>query len=150
MSRLEQRLKNYLDRTRTDDIVEEYDEQTEKRDDEVKETIEADSKINPHKLFRDIVRRPTPKGAYEMMIMGRPIDLSALENYMVFKISPKTITTLMRYNDAKTLSEMGFAKRKPLKINWGWIIILAIILGVGVIMLLYGGDIINMFRGLVP
>jgi len=153
MSRLEQRLRNYLDRTKVEDILEEDEEDNDdipyEKNPDVRETIEADSKINPHKLFRDIIRRPSPKGTYEMTIMGRPIDLSMLENYMVFKISPKTITTLMRYNDAKTLSELGFAKRKPLKLNWGLIMILIIIVVVfGLLLAITKGDIVGFFRGM--
>ena len=153
MSRLEQRLRNYLDRTKVEDILEEDEEGNDdisyEKNPDVRETIEADSKINPHKLFRDIIRRPSPKGAYQMTIMGRPIDLSMLENYMVFKISPKTITTLMRYNDAKTLSELGFAKRKPLKINWGLLLtIFIIIIVVAMLLIVTKGDITGFFKGM--
>ncbi|MHA1865404.1 MAG: hypothetical protein ACTSWZ_02765 [Candidatus Heimdallarchaeaceae archaeon] len=143
-------MKNYISQTRANDVYDiEEEEEYSTDSEEVKETIEATSKINPHKLFRDIIRNPSPKGTYQMTIMGRPIDLSALENYMVFKISPKTITTLMRYNDAKTLAELGFGKRTRIRINWGLIMILIIIVAVvGLLLVVTKGDIAGFFRGL--
>jgi len=84
---------------------------------------------SPYHTYRDIQLNPSPKGSYPITIMGRPLDLGMLENYVVYKISPRTITTLLRYNEAKNLEEMRNMSRKPMfKAGKGilWIIIGAI------------------------
>ena len=86
--------------------------------------------------------------------MGRPIDVNSLEQYLIFKISPRTITTLMRYNDAKSIEEIkGYTKRftgKGRRTGLGMIILLAIG-AIGMILVGYlflNGTIPNMMRGM--
>ena len=118
--------------------------------------INSIEKTNPHTLRKEIVTDPTPKGVYEMVIFGRPVDLSMLENYVVHKISPKSIVTLMRYNNSKTMEEIkGYSKRPPVKIKGSiiWMIIGAgALLAIGLYFLTSGAslsDIMqNMFGGL--
>jgi len=99
--------------------------------------ISAIEKTNPHTLFREVVTNPMPKGVYPMTIMGRPVDFRMLESYLVYKISPKSITTLMRFNHAKTLEEVkGYSKRPPMRAGKGFTIILLLV--GAVIMLLLG------------
>lgn len=114
--------------------------------------IQSIEKTNPHTLRREIVTDPTPKGIYEMKIFGRPVDLSMLENYVVHKISPKSIVTLMRYNNSKTLEEIkGYSKRPQIKIKGSiiWMIIGAgALLAIGVYFLTSGASISDMMQGL--
>jgi len=107
---------------------------------------------NPHLMYQDIVANPSPRGSYPIRIMGRPIDVNSLEQYLIFKISPRTITTLMRYNDAKSIEEIkGYTKRftgKGRKSGLGMIILISIG-AIGVILVGYlflNGTIPNFLR----
>jgi len=128
-----------------------YDEQQRLAQKEYEEEIKAIQKTNPHNLYKEIVTKPSPKGKYMMRIMGRPLDLAALENYLVFKISPRTITTLMRYNDSKTIEETrGFSRRKTTGLSKGFffmLIIAIILLLLGVFLFFGGGNITGIFQG---
>jgi len=111
------------------------------------ETIEA---TNPHTLYKDIVTKPSPKRRYPMTILGRPIDFAKLENYLVYKISPRTITTLIRYGDARAIEDIkGYSKKRPIRFKGGiiWIILGAfIILILGWILLTQ--DLSGFFQGM--
>ena len=124
-------------------LVQQYNE-TQRRAMEYDKEIATIEKTNPHTLYKDVVTKPSDKGAYPMTIMGRPVDLSALENYLVFKISPKTITTMMRFNNSKTMEDIkGYSKRPPMKMKGGILLIIigaAALLIVGMIILMYGGE----------
>lgn len=130
-------------------LVEEYNQLQKKVIDYQKE-MNAIEATNPHSLFKDIVTKPSPKGKHPVTIMGRPLDLAKLENYQVYKISPRAVTTLMRYNDSLVRAEtLGFSKHRPIKMKSGiiWIIIGAsIILLIG--YLLMTQDMSGMFRGM--
>ena len=119
-------------------LVQEYEELQQKAEDYDKE-LQAIDATNPHSLYKEIVTNPSPKNKFLVRIMGRPIDLAKLENYVVHKISPKTITTLMRYNDVRSIEDIkGYSKVRPLRMKSGiiWIIIgMAVILIAGYILM---------------
>jgi len=132
-------------------LVKEY-ERLQKQASEYDKEIRAMESTNPHTLFKEIVNNPTPKGAHKMRLFGRPVDLSKLENYMIFKVSPKSITTLMRYNNSKSIEEIkGYSKRKPIKFKSGliWIILgAAAIMIIGLVLLTQGPALTEMMKGM--
>ena len=109
---------------------------------QIKEIKDEKIETNPHKVYKEIIKNPAPKGAFVMNLRGRPIDVHDLENYLVFKISPKTITTIMRYSDSKTIAEaLNLArpkKRTAVKNLAGIISLLIILIAVG-LFLAFGG-----------
>ena len=112
-------------------LAREYDELQQRVQQRHRERVELVESTNPHTLYKDIVTNPSPKGKHPMTIMGRPLDLAKLENYLVYKISPKTITTLIRYGDARAIEDIkGYSKRSKIKFKGGmiWIILGAIII----------------------
>ena len=129
-------------------LVQEYDTLQQKALDYEKKLVAIEA-ANPHTLHQELVTKPSPKNKYPIRVMGRPIDLAKLENYVVHRISPKTITTLMRYNDVRSIEETkGYSKRTPIKLKGGliWIIIGAmLILVIGYFLLT--ADISGMMRG---
>jgi len=135
-----------------DNLSKIYDKRQKQAQKEYEKEIKAIEATNPHNLYKDVVTNPSPKGTYQMRIMGRPIDLSALESYLIFKISPRTVTTLMRYNDSKTIQEVGgYSRRKPISLGKNFfmiIIIIIIIMVVGMFFLFGGGNLAQIFRGL--
>ena len=108
---------------------------------------------SPVKLATEIERDSTPKGAFEIMIGGRPIDLHQLENYMVWKTSPYVIKTLMRYNNAKTLEEVkNYSSRRrgggSLNLKSLMLILLCVGMAIaGVVMVMFMPQIMAFFKG---
>jgi len=107
---------------------------------------------SPVKLASEIEKDPTPKGALEIKIGGRPIDLHSLEDYMVWKINPYNMKTLMRYHNAKTMEEVkSYSRRRsgggmPLRTIM-LVILLAGMAAVGLIMVMFMPQIMQFFRG---
>ena len=130
-------------------LVQEYD-RLQQRAKEYQREIAAIEANNPHTLHKDVILKPTSKGKLPVTVMGRPVDLAMLENYVIHKISPKTITTLMRYNDVKAIEDVkGYSKRPPLKLKGSliWIILGAIaILIVGYILM--STDVTSMMKNI--
>jgi len=138
------------------ELVREYDEtQKEARAHEEKE-IKAQSETNPHEKYVDVVADRSPKDKFRMTLIGRPIDVFKLEDYLIFNISPLTNITLMRYNEVKAWEEaqgygrkgIGFKKRKGGGFIIMMIIIIIIMLVVGIVFLMYGPQIINSMTGM--
>ena len=133
----------------------EYDQMQYNAQRELNNEVSAMESTNPHKMYTEVVTSPTPKGIYKMRIQGRPIDLAALEHFVVFKMSPRTIVTSMRYNDVRTTEDTLNYSRKQLlrsgkKGGFGTIILIIMIiimLIAGVFMLTSGGDMTSMFQG---
>ena len=132
-------------------LAQEYDRLQQKAIKYEKE-LEAVEKTNPHTLYKEVVTDPTPKGIYEMRVFGRPIDLASLEHYVIHKISPKSVTTLMKYNNSKTMEEIkGYSKRPPIRIKGGliWIILGAVgLLILGIVVLTYGQNMSEVLKGM--
>lgn len=117
-------------------LAEQYDRTQMQAQEDYDKDRKALDATNPHTLYTDIIANPSPKGLLPITIMGRPIDVNMLENYVVFKISPRTVTTLMRYNDSKTTEELkGYSKRKPIRMNFKVLIMVIVFI---VIMLVVG------------
>lgn len=108
--------------------------------------------MNPHTIYKDVITNPIPKGVYKLRLFGRPVDLAKLEHYLIHKVSPKTVTTLMRYNDSRTIEEVkGYSKRPNLKIKGGiiWIILgAAALLIIGVVFMSTGGNMTEIMQGM--
>lgn len=107
---------------------------------------------SPVKLAIEIEKKPTPKGVLELKIGGRPIDLHQIEDYMVWKINPYNMKTLMRYHNAKTMEEIkSYSRRRsgggmPLRT----IMLIMLLIGmsvVGLIMVMFMPQIMQFFRG---
>lgn len=130
-------------------LVQEYDRLQQKAK-EYQREIAAIEAGNPHTLHKDVILKPSPKGKLPVTVMGRPVDLAMLENYVIHKISPKTITTLMRYNDVKAIEDVkGYSKRPPIKLKGSliWVIIGAIaIIVVGYVLMTT--DVTTMMKGM--
>ena len=139
------------------ELVRQYEETQRQAQHEIDVEQQAIEATNPHTIFKDIVTKPTKRGIYPLTIMGRPIDLSKLENYMVFKVSPRTTTTLLRYNDVKAIEEAqnygrrNFAggKKKSRAMMWLLIIAVIIIAIIGIVFLTQGDKITAIFGGLM-
>lgn len=138
----------------TSDLVGQYDRY--QREAIIEEDIEqkAIEATNPHNLFMDIVTKPLPKGVFQMILMGRPIDLRKLEKYVVFGMSPKSTVTTLRYNEVKAYEDaQGYGRQGSIsrgkKTNVGKIliiiIVMVIILVVGIMFLTQGPKILSMF-----
>jgi hypothetical protein len=147
-----------VDAEQKPDLVRQYEVTQERAQHEVDLEQQAIEATNPHTMFKDIVTKPTKRGIYPLTIMGRPIDLSKLENYMVFKVSPRTTTTLLRYNDVKAIEEaqnygrrnlVGGGKKKSRFMIWILIIAVIIIAIVGILFLTQGDKITAFFSGLM-
>jgi hypothetical protein len=119
-------------------------------DDELKSIEET----NPHTLYKEIINKPTPPGVFKLRLVGRPIDLSMLEKFVVFKMSPRTNVTLLRYNDVKAIEETQSYGRRSITRAGGkskkglWIIII-----VAIIMLAVGAFILtnpDLLKGMIP
>lgn len=107
---------------------------------------------SPVKLALEIEKRPTPKGVLEITIGGRPIDLHALEDYMVWKINPYNMKTLMRYHNAKTMEEIkSYSRRRSGGgMPFRTIMLIMLLIGmsvVGLIMVMFMPQIMQFFRG---
>jgi len=109
---------------------------------------------HPRKLAKEIMNNPSPKKALSMRIGGRPIDLHALEKFVLFKTDQRTTPTILRYNNAyAALDKAAFSGGMGLfagkKLNWGLIIILVILAGAGILFLLYGPELMSGMDGMI-
>lgn len=104
----------------------------------------------PLSILDEIKKKPTPKGVFTQRIGGRPVDLHVLEDYIT-KISPFALKTLLRYHNAKTMEEIkSYSQGKSMNINAGTIILILAAVGMavlGIVMLVFMPDIMNMFKG---
>jgi len=133
--------------------IEEYERLQKKAREEYDREIRAIEATNPHSLYKEVITDPADKDVHRMTLFGRPVDLAMLENYLIFKVSPRTVTTLMRYNDVKAIEETrGLSKRKPLKMAKSgmiWIILGAVVLLIiGLIFFMYGGNMSEIMKGM--
>lgn len=122
-----------------------------------REREEADSGFgdtrNPVSIAKNVENHPTPPGICEIMIGGRPIDLHAFEDYLVWKVSPYQLRTLLRYHNARTIEEIkNYSLRPALKLKSGTLVLI-----VAAILMLIGGlaififmpELTAMFKGFV-
>lgn len=105
----------------------------------------------PLSILDDIKNHPSPKGTFPVMIGGRPVDLHALEDYVV-KISPHALSTLLRYRNARTIEEIkGYGKfGAGMKLKAGTLLLLLLAIGggvLGIIMIMFLPEIMAFFQG---
>lgn len=109
---------------------------------------------NPVNIARSVERKPTPPGICEMMIGGRPIDLHAFEDYLVWKVSPYQLRTLLRYHNARTIEEIkNYSLRPTLKMKSGTLVllVLAVLMLVGgLAIFMFMPELTAMFKGFSP
>lgn len=154
MSRLDDELYN-LQNNRivldTQHIKNKVEEKKEEDEEEIK-SMESIFEKHPRKLAREILKKPSKKGKLKMMIGGRPLDLHALEKFVLFKTDQRTTPTILRYNNAyAALDKAAFKRGKGIgfkKINWTLVIILIVIAGAGVMFLLFGPQIMGALGGM--
>ena len=108
---------------------------------------------DPVKIATDIEDFPTPPGICEVMIGGRPIDLHAFEDYMVWRISPYQMRTVLRYRTARIMEEIKNYSSSP-KVKMGgnffiMIMIVIIMLVVGVAVLMFMPQLTGFFKGFI-
>lgn len=146
MQQQEQAEQEYLNRIRQ--------QKEEEEEDEEEDEYESYKDV-PIKKAIDIKRDPTPKGYFPTIISGVPVDLHALEEYIV-KTSPFAIKTLLRYDNARNIEDIKnystkTSGKKKMDAKFFILIILAIFLLVGgVVVMLFMPDIIAMFQGMGP
>jgi len=104
----------------------------------------------PLAILDEIKERPSKKGVFKTIIQGKPVDLHALESY-VLKISPYMMRTILRYRSIRTIEEArNVAGRKPMKFNSKSLILLLLAIGLGVlgiIFIFFMPQIMQMFKG---
>lgn len=103
------------------------------------------------KIATDIENNPMPPGICEILIGGRPIDLHMFEDYMVWRISPYQMRTVLRYRTARIMEEIKNYSSSP-KAKFGSNIFILIIIAaafavVGIMVLLYMPQIMAFFKG---
>ena len=104
-----------------------------------------------YKMASTVENDPSPKGVLKKVFCGRPIDVHMLEDYLVWRTSPLTIKTILSYGHSKTIEDMRgllpLGERARGNSKMLVLIILAIILLVGGVMfLLYGPQLTQMFQ----
>jgi len=105
------------------------------------------------RIAKDIEKHPMPPGICEVMIGGRPIDLHMFEDYMVWRISPYQMRTVLRYRTARIMEEIKNYSSSP-KAKFGSNIFILIIIAIaflviGVMVLMYMPQITEFFKGFV-
>lgn len=108
---------------------------------------------NPVAIAKSVEMNPTPPGICEIMIGGRPIDLHAFEDYLVWKVSPYQLRTLLRYHNVRTIEEVkNYSLRPSLKMKSGTLIliVLAILFLIGgLAVFMFMPQITEMFKGII-
>jgi len=108
---------------------------------------------HPRRIAQEIMNNPSEKGKLKMRIGGRPIDLHALEKFVLFKTDQRTTPTILRYNNAyAALDKAAFRGGAGLfaggKMNWTIILILILVAAGGLLFLLFGPQLMSMFSGM--
>ena len=102
---------------------------------------------------KEIERFPTPKGLIEERIAGRPIDLHMFEDYMVWKISPFQLRTVLRYRNARVMEEIkNYSSVPTVKFKGGTlllIILFVFMLVIGILIMMYMPQLTEMFKGFI-
>ena len=130
-------------------VPREYYSQKQKEDD----SYGFGDSRSPLNIAKSVERNPTPPGICNIMIGGRPIDLHTFEDYMVWKVSPYQLRTLLRYHNARTIEEIkNYSLRPSLKVKSGTfvIIIIFILMIIGAIaVFMFSPQLTEMFKGFV-
>ena len=103
--------------------------------------------VRPAKVVKEIQRNPVRKGILTEKINGIPIDWHDLENFIV-SLSPQHFANTLKLQEQKVRrKELSYVdkERKPFPV--GILIGLAILVVVGIILMVYGPQIMAMFGG---
>lgn len=137
------------------ELVREYDTVQREAQVQAEKDRKAMELTNIHAKYVDVVANRSPKGKYSMTLVGRPIDLFKLEDYLIFTMSPRTNITLMRYNEVKAWEDaQGYGRHSIVKKKRGiggllfMIVIIIIMLVLGIVFLMYGPQIMQSFTGM--
>lgn len=109
----------------------------------------------PIKRAIDIQKKPTPKGYFPTIISGIPVDLHALEEYIV-KTSPFAIKTLLRFDNARNIEEIKnystkSSGKKKMDSKFFLLLFLGIALAIGgILVIFFMPELIGMFKGMAP
>ena len=108
---------------------------------------------DPVKIATEIEDMPTPPEICQVMIGGRPIDLHSFEDYMVWRISPYQMRTVLRYRTARIMEEIKNYSSSP-KAKFGgnifiMIIFIALMLVIGIGVLMFMPQITAFFKGFI-
>jgi len=104
--------------------------------------------VNDEPISKIIKDKPVPKGVCEDVIRGISVDFHDLENFVV-SVSPTKFVNLLKLNYQRA-REYKLRHVDDKKMNSSTIILILAVLGMGalgVVMLLFMPDIINMFNG---
>ena len=105
------------------------------------------------KIAKEIENNPTPPGVCEVLIGGRPIDLHMFEDYMVWRISPYQMRTVLRYRTGRIMEEIkNYSSSPKAKMKGNMIILIAIaavFLIIGLMVLMYMPQLTEMFKGFI-
>ena len=144
-----------IERQQRSELAREYDEAQRLARIQQQKEHDAMVETNPHEKYVDVISDRSPKGKFKMTLIGRPIDLFKLEDYLIFTMSPRTNITLMRYNEVKAWEDaQGYGRHSIVKKKRGLggmffiIIMIIIMLVVGVVFLMYGPQIIQGMSGM--
>ena len=135
------------------DTVKKVEKESVKEDEKKLESMETMYEEQPRKTAKEILKNPSKKGKLKMLIGGRPIDLHALEKFVLFKTDQRTTPTILRYNNAYAALDKAAFKRGGgigfKKINWTMIIVLILIASAGILFLLFGPQIMEALGGMM-
>ena len=92
----------------------------------------------PLSILDEIKDNPTPKGTFPVVIQGIPVDLHALEDYML-KISPYDMKTLQRFEKARLIEDIKNYGRfgTSAKLNMRTIFIILVAIGMAVLGIVF-------------
>lgn len=97
-------------------------------------------------LYEQLKEKPMPEGIAVEKIAGIPVDWSDLERYTL-KVSPGDLTSAIRQSQSRIISNINKYRTPGQKAFSGkliWIIIIAaIMLTLGVILMMYGPELMN-------
>ena len=136
------------------DVEQNYQHQLSHPQQSIDEIVreQSEKEKSPLAILDEIKEMPTPKGTYPTVIGGRSVDLHVLEDYIV-KISPYSLKTILRYNNARMIEEIKNYSRLggAGKISSRFWILLLLGLGlaaVGVMIIFFMPQIVSMFSGM--
>ena len=89
---------------------------------------------DPTAFAKEIEKDQTPPGLGVIRIGGRPIDLHMLEDYMVWKISPYQLRTVLRYRNARVMEEIkNYSSLPVMRIKGSSILWILLAVGLGIV-----------------
>lgn len=91
------------------DTVQEFAQQPQE------ESAYSSKKLQPlnDEDIKDLINDPSPPGLYPIEVNGKVIDLNMLEKYVIATIPQKSLSTILRYHNARRIEELkGYKEDK--------------------------------------